>query len=205
MEEVKNNAKKWMKVKAVWQFFEAKSEGNAIHLYAQTDKIHTFQFRRQRKPDGLCLADYVGLSEERDNLALFCVCAGYGIREKAEELKNKGEYLKSHAIQALALESAEACAEWLHRRIREDWGFPDNPTMTMMDRFQARYRGKRYSFGYPACPNLEDQTAIWELLHPEDIGIALTEGFMMEPEASVSAIVFHHPDCIYFGVGKDEV
>lgn len=208
VEEVKNDAKKLMEVKAVWQFFEAKSEGNAIHLLNPegTHPIHTFQFRRQRKPDGLCLADYVNPTPQfKDTLALFCVSAGYGIREKAEELKNKGEYLKSHAIQALALETAEACAEWLHRRIREDWGLPDAPSATMMDRFQARYRGKRYSFGYPACPNLEDQTAIWKLLHPEDIGLALTEGFMMEPEASVSAIVFHHPDCTYFGVGAEEI
>ena len=74
--------------------------------------------------------------------------------------------------------------------------------MTMLDRFQGKYRGKRYSFGYPACPALEDQTGIFKLLHPEDIGVKLTEGFMMEPEASVSALVFHHPDAVYFGVGE---
>jgi 5-methyltetrahydrofolate--homocysteine methyltransferase len=105
-------------------------------------------------------------------------------------------------LQALAIETAEAAAEWLHRRIREDWGFPDPADMTMLERFQARYRGKRYSFGYPACPRLEDQAGIWKLLRPEEIGVALTEGFMMEPEASVSALVFHHPDCTYFGVGE---
>ena len=92
----------------------------------------------------------------------------------------------------------KARAEWLHRRIREDWGFPDPPTMTMQDRFTSRYRGKRYSFGYPACPNLDDQQGIWKLLQPEEIGVQLTEGMMMEPEASVSALVFHHPDCAYF-------
>jgi 5-methyltetrahydrofolate--homocysteine methyltransferase len=70
--------------------------------------------------------------------------------------------------------------------------------MTMQERFASRYRGKRYSFGYPACPNLDDQQGIWKLLHPEDIGVQLTEGMMMEPEASVSALVFHHPDCAYF-------
>ena len=71
----------------------------------------------------------------------------------------------------------------------------------MLDRFQGKYRGKRYSFGYPACPALEDQAGIFKLLHPEEIGVQLTEGFMMEPEASVSALVFHHPDCLYFGTG----
>jgi 5-methyltetrahydrofolate--homocysteine methyltransferase len=76
--------------------------------------------------------------------------------------------------------------------------------MTMRERLAARYRGKRYSFGYPACPNLEDQQGIWKLLRPEQIGVRLTEGMMMEPEASVSALVFHHPDCTYFAVAEVE-
>ncbi len=70
--------------------------------------------------------------------------------------------------------------------------------MSMPERFTSRYRGKRYSFGYPACPNLEDQTGLFALLQPEEIGVKLTEGFMMDPEASVSALVFQHPDCAYF-------
>jgi cobalamin-dependent methionine synthase I len=118
-----------------------------------------------------------------------------------ERAKNEGYYFMSHGLQALAIETAEACAEWLHRRIREDWGFPDPPEMTMAQRFTSRYRGKRYSFGYPACPNLEDQAGIWKLLKPEEIGVQLTEGFMMDPKASVSALVFHHLDCTYFSVG----
>jgi 5-methyltetrahydrofolate--homocysteine methyltransferase len=205
VEEVKAEAMKYMKIKAVWQFFDAEAEGNTIRLYSNRQDakdakpIHVFRFPRQRKPDGLCLSDYV--ISPRDSLAMFVVGAGAGIREKSEDYKVRGEFLKSHAIQALAIETAEACAEWLHRRIREDWGFPDPADLTMMDRFQARYRGKRYSFGYPACPNLEDQEGIWKLLRPEEIGVALTEGHMMEPEASVSALVFHHPDCTYFGVG----
>jgi 5-methyltetrahydrofolate--homocysteine methyltransferase len=197
-----------MKVRAVWQFFEAEPDGNKIHLFQKDGKkpAHTFQFRRQRKPDGLCLSDYVLPPRDgtRDHVALFVVGAGFGLRERSEEAKNAGEYIRSHALQALGLETAEACAEWLHRRLREDWGFPDPAGMTMLDRFQARYRGKRYSFGYPACPNLEDQAGIWKLLTPEDIGIHLTEGFMMEPEASVSALVLHHPDAIYFSVETDE-
>ena len=68
----------------------------------------------------------------------------------------------------------------------------------MQERFTSRYRGKRYSFGYPACPQLEYQAKLWQLLRPEEIHVELTDGFMMEPEASVSAIVFHHPDCSYF-------
>jgi 5-methyltetrahydrofolate--homocysteine methyltransferase len=73
----------------------------------------------------------------------------------------------------------------------------------MKERFTSRYRGKRYSFGYPACPNLEDQAKLWRLLRPEDIGVQLTEGFMMEPEASVSALVFQHPDCVYFSAAEE--
>jgi 5-methyltetrahydrofolate--homocysteine methyltransferase len=206
MEEIKQDAARFMKVKAVWQFFEAERERNAIHLFAPAgaSPIHTFRFGRQHREDGLCLSDYILDSENgRDHLALFVVTGGAGIREKSEEWKEAGEYLKAHGLQALAIETAEGCAEWLHRRIREDWGFPDPPSMTMHERFSSRYRGKRYSFGYPACPNLDDQQGIWKLLRPEEIGVALTEGMMMEPEASVSALVFHHPDCAYFTAAEE--
>jgi 5-methyltetrahydrofolate--homocysteine methyltransferase len=193
VEEVKQEARKFMKVKAVWQFFEVGRDGNNIHIL---NPDHTFRLGRQRKDDGLCLSDYI--LEPKDHIALFVVTAGECIREVSEHWKQAGEFVKSHALQALAIETAEGTAEWLHRRIREDWGFPDPPEMTMQERFTSRYRGKRYSFGYPACPNLEDQVGIWKLLYPDEIGVRLTEGFMMEPEASVSALVFHHPDCAYF-------
>jgi 5-methyltetrahydrofolate--homocysteine methyltransferase len=205
MEEVKREAAEFLKPRAVWQFFEAESDGEAMHLFAPggAEPVHTFRFPRQRLGDFLCLSDYVlpPLDGKRDHIALFVVTAGEGVRERSERAKNEGYYFKSHGMQALAIESAEACAEWLHRRIREDWGFPDAPELTMAQRFTSRYRGKRYSFGYPACPNLEDQAELWKLLRPEEIGVQLTEGFMMDPEASVSALVFHHPDCTYFSVG----
>ena len=202
VEAVKEEAKKFMKVRAVWQFFEAEREGNAINLFAPGAKkpIHTFQFGRQARADGLCLSDYImePVNGQRDHIAMFVVTAGEGVRAKYEEAKNAGEFFKAHAVQAVAIETAEGCAEWLHRRIREDWGFPDPATMTMQERFTSRYRGNRYSFGYPACPNLDDQAGLFQLLRPEEIGVELTEGMMMEPEASVSALVFHHPDCVYF-------
>ncbi|HKW34978.1 MAG TPA: methionine synthase [Candidatus Acidoferrum sp.] len=205
MEEVKKEAASFMKFRAVWQFFEAESEGECLHLFAQGAKepLHTFRFGRQRQGDFLCLSDFVLPPQDgkRDHLALFVVSAGEGVRQRSEKAKNEGYYFLSHGLQALAIESAEGCAEWLHRRIREDWGFPDPPEITMAQRFTSRYRGKRYSFGYPACPNLEDQAAIWKLLKPEEIGVQLTEGFMMDPEASVSALIFHHPDCSYFSIG----
>src|SRR5580698_8087541 len=205
IEDVKREAASYMKISAVWRFFEAERRGNSIALFAPGEKsaVHTFHFQRQRVADKLCLSDYVlePKGTERDHVALFVVTAGAGIREKSEAAKSEGRYLFSHGLQALAIESAEACAEWLHRRIREDWGFPDPDTMTMQGRFTSRYRGKRYSFGYPACPNLDDQAGLWMLLRPEEIGVHLTEGMMMDPEASVSAVVFHHPDCTYFSVG----
>ena len=205
MEEVKNDAASFMKVRAVWQFFEAEPDGDAIKLFepGAAEPVHTFRFKRQRAGDFLCLADYILAPKDgkRDHLALFVVSAGEGVRERSEKAKQDGYYLKSHGLQALAIETAEACAEWLHRRIREDWGFPDPPEMTMAQRFTSRYRGKRYSFGYPACPDLEDQVGLWKLLRPEEIGVQLTEGMMMDPEASVSALVFQHPDCAYFSVG----
>ncbi len=208
VEEVKREAAGFMKVRAVWQFFEAEPEGNAVHLFSPGSQtpLHTFRFPRQPKEDGLSLSDYVLPPDEggRDQIALFVVTAGEGVRERAEAAKEAGEYFRSHALQALTLETAEAAAEWLHRRLREDWGFPDPPGMSMRERLTARYRGKRYSFGYPACPNLDDQQGIWKLLRPEEIGVRLTEGMMMEPEASVSALVFHHPDCTYFAVTEAE-
>jgi 5-methyltetrahydrofolate--homocysteine methyltransferase len=204
MEEVKAEAAKFMKVRAVWQFFEAGADGDAIHVFAPGGEkpLHTWNFKRQRAGDQLCLSDYVLPVQDgkRDHLVLFVVTAGEGVREQSEAAKSAGYYFKSHGLQALAIETAEGCAEWLHRRLREDWGFPDPPEMSMAQRFTSRYRGKRYSFGYPACPDLEDQAGIWKLLRPEEIGVQLTDGFMMDPEASVSALVFHHPDCTYFSV-----
>jgi len=208
LEEVKQAAAGFMQARAVWQFFEVEREGNSLHLFSPgaASPIEMFHFGRQAKSDGLCLSDYALDPEDgrRDHIALFAVTAGEGIVAHSEEAKARGEFFKAHALQALGIETAEACAEWLHRRIREDWGFPDAPTLTMQERFTSRYRGKRYSFGYPACPNLEDQAKLWRLLHPEEIGIQLTEGFMMEPEASVSALVFHHPDCAYFTAASEE-
>ncbi len=205
VEELMAEAEGFMVVRSVWRFLEAEAHGNAIRLYQPSEGtlLHEFTFPRQRRADGLCLADFVARPNGyRDSLALMCVTAGEGIRQRAEALKDAGEYFKAHALQVLAIETAEACAEWLHRRIREDWGFADPEGMPMADRFRSRYRGRRYSFGYAACPDLENQQALFDLLRPEGIGVNLTEAFMMEPEASVSALVFQHPDCVYFDVNS---
>jgi 5-methyltetrahydrofolate--homocysteine methyltransferase len=198
---VQTEALEWMRVGAVWRFFEAEAEGESIHVFEPGESAPrwTWTFPRQHG-GGLCLADLVAVPVDgvRDSLAVFVVTAGAGVRDLGVAAREGGEFLRSHVIQALALETAEAAAEWLHRRLREDWGFADSPDTTMMDRFKARYRGRRYSFGYPACPDLDGQLGIWELLDPDEIGVQLTDGMMMDPEASVSALVFHHPDATYF-------
>lgn len=130
------------------------------------------------------------------------VTAGHGISELAAEWKEKGDYLRFHALQSIALEVAEGLAERVHHMMRDTWGFPDSADMTMKQRLGARYQGIRVSFGYPACPDLEDQEPLFRLMRPEDIGVELTEGYMMEPEASVSAMVFSHPEAQYFNVEK---
>ncbi|KIY23323.1 MULTISPECIES: methionine synthase [Mesobacillus] len=201
-------ANKWINPAAVYQFFPAQSEGNRLFIFhpeQQDQIIETFEFPRQEVSPGLCLADYVRPVSDgiKDYIAMFAVTAGAGIRQAADKLKSKGEFLESHALQALALETAEGFAELLHRQIRDRWGFPDTAEMTMKDRFSAKYQGQRFSFGYPACPDLEDQKKLFNLLQPEDIGIQLTEGCMMEPEASVTAIVFSHPEARYFNVLKN--
>ncbi len=206
VEEIKSFLREGaMKARAVFQFFKAGSDGNRVRLFdgRTGEQKALFEFPRQEREDGLCLADYVlplASGEPRDNLCMFVTTAGAGIRELSEEFKAKGEFLKMHAVQALALETAEGYAELLHTQIRSMWGFPDKPDMTMLERFRAEYLGKRYSFGYPACPRLEDQALLFAALRPEEVGVQLTEGCMMEPEASVSAVVFHHPQAHYFSV-----
>jgi 5-methyltetrahydrofolate--homocysteine methyltransferase len=207
LSEAKN--KNWIKPAAVYQFYPARSDGNRLYIYDPENLelvLETFEFPRQEVSPGLCLADYVRTVSdgEMDYVGMFAVTAGAGIRQAANELKNEGRFLESHALQALALETAEGFAELIHRQMRDVWGFPDTPDMTMKDRFSAKYQGQRFSFGYPACPELEDQKKLFNLLKPEDIGIQLTEECMMEPEASVTAIVFSHPEARYFNVLKND-
>jgi 5-methyltetrahydrofolate--homocysteine methyltransferase len=201
VEEVKQWARSEgaMPVKAVFRFFPARAEGERLILQDPGNGHATaaWDLPRQARAPGLCIADYVLAG---DHVALFVTTAGERIRERVEEFKRRGEYLKSHILAALALETAEAAAEVVHRRLRAAWGFADPPGLPRHDLFAARYRGKRYSFGYPACPDLAGQRQLFAALKPEEIGVTLTEGDMMDPEASVSALVFHHPEARYFGV-----
>ncbi|WP_078548182.1 methionine synthase [Litchfieldia alkalitelluris] len=190
---------------ALYQFFPAQSDGNNVLIYDPNDEktiIKTFTFPRQDKGAFLCLADFLKPvnSGVMDYVGFFAVTAGNGIRKLAQKYKEEGDFLKSHAIQALALETAEGLAERVHQLMRDKWGFSDSPDFTMKERFAAKYQGQRFSFGYPACPDLEDQEKLFNLIGPEQIGIELTDGFMMEPEASVTAMVFAHPEARYFNV-----
>ncbi|WP_370460077.1 vitamin B12 dependent-methionine synthase activation domain-containing protein [Cytobacillus firmus] len=198
------NEKSWIEPKAVYQFFPAQSDGDKVIIYAKDEKtvIETFEFPRQETEPFLCLADFLKSkeSDQMDYVSFFTVTAGKGIRGIADSLKAEGRFLESHALQSLALETAEGLAELIHRQIRDRWGFPDPVEMTMKDRFAAKYQGQRFSYGYPACPDLEDQKKLFKLIQPEDIGVHLTEECMMEPEASVSAMVFAHPEARYFNV-----
>ena len=204
---VDGQQKGYLEVNAVYRFYPAQGDGNDVVIYDPADytkEIKRFSFPRQQVEPYLCLADYLKSVEsgQMDYVGFLVVTAGKGIRQIADELKEQGDYLRSHAVQALALETAEGTAEKIHQMMREACGYPDPVEMTMQQRFGARYQGIRVSFGYPACPNLEDQGPLFELMKPEDIGVELTEGFMMEPEASVTAMVFAHPDANYFNVDK---
>jgi 5-methyltetrahydrofolate--homocysteine methyltransferase len=192
-------ARRWLGLAAVYRFFRACGRGDTVVILdPEGRELAALPFRRQSKPPHACAADWVHPHPAAgDTVALFLVTAGVGVRARAIDLRAQGELLDSVALQALALETAEAAAEWLHRRLRELWGFPDPPEMTMEERFRARYRGIRLSFGYPACPDLEPQVDVFRLLAPQEIDVRLTEGFMMDPEASVSAVVFHHPEARY--------
>jgi len=198
--------------RAAYRFFPAHSDSDrTLMVYAQDGKrvLESFTFGRQTEDPGLCLADYVTptASGRTDYVAMMLTTIGEGVRALAEEWKNQGEYLRSHVLQILALEGAEAFAELLHQKIRQMWGFGDPAEITHKDLFQARYHGKRFSFGYPACPRLEDQAQLFRLLELEEsgLGVRLTEGYMMDPESSVSALIFHNPLAKYFTLSPADI
>jgi 5-methyltetrahydrofolate--homocysteine methyltransferase len=205
-------ARKDITARAAYRFFRVNSDGErSVIVYSPDGKheLERFLFGRQSEAPGLCLADYVlpRQLQRADYLAKFVTTIGEGVRALAEEWKQLGEYLRSHILQVLALEGAEAFAELLHQKIRQMWGIGDPPGTSMKDLFQAHYHGKRYSFGYPACPRLEDQSKLFRLLEIEsnNLGVRLTEGYMMDPESSVSALVFHNPQAKYFSLSPTDI
>ena len=215
--------------KAVYGYFPAQSEGNDVIVYepcscgagtatreavgSSTGKdafvstarreLLRFTFPRQREGRKLCISDFFSpkSSGKMDVLGLSLVTMGARASVETQRLFEAGEYTKYLYLHGLSVETAEALAEYLHKKMREELGIAGEDSPHIRDLFHQKYRGSRYSFGYPACPNLEDQTKLFALLHPEEnVGVRLTTGFLLEPEQSTSAIVVHHPEAKYFVV-----
>jgi 5-methyltetrahydrofolate--homocysteine methyltransferase len=161
-----------------------------------------FSFPRQKGRRSLCISDFFKSrkSGEFDVLAIQLVTVGDGATHLAEKLRSENMYQDYLYLHGFGVECAEALAEFWHKRIRQELGFGSEDDPDVRRLFQQKYRGSRYSFGYPACPNLEDRTKILELLDPAEIGVVLTESFMLSPEQSTDAIVAHHPQAKYFDV-----
>ena len=203
-------AQKDIKANAVLKFFPCNSDGQRLLVYGPDGQnvAEEFYLGRQSQRDGLCLADYVlpQSSGTVDYVGMFVTSIGNGVRTLAERWMAEGQFLNSHILSALALESAEAFAELLHQQIRQMWGLGDPAGTTSLDLFRTQYRGKRFSFGYPACPRLEDQEQLFRLLEVSaNLDVELTEGYMMDPESSGSALVLHHPDAKYFNLSERDI
>jgi 5-methyltetrahydrofolate--homocysteine methyltransferase len=188
---------------AVWGYFPVNSEGNDVIVWTdenRRDERVRFRFPRQRKDRRLCIADFFRPVEsgEPDYAAFHVVTMGQRATEQERELFAANRYQDYLLLHGLSVEMTEALAELWHRRIREEWGFADEDGPTLQGLFRQQYRGSRYSWGYPACPDLEDQALVDELLDLSSIGVSITEEFQLDPEQSTSAIVVPHPDAKYF-------
>jgi 5-methyltetrahydrofolate--homocysteine methyltransferase len=193
-----------LKPKVKWGYFPCRSEGNDLVIYWEDGKSERMRFTFPRQRDGrrLCLADFfrpVG-SGEPDTVGFHIVTVGEEVSKLERELFARGDFQDYLFVHGMGVETAEALAEYWHRQIRHELGISGGDPAEMKLLFSAKYQGARYSFGYPACPNLEDQAKLFDLLAPEEIGIELSEEFMLVPEQSTSAIVVHHPEAKYFNV-----
>ena len=209
--EIKATAirEKLLEAKLVYGYFPCQSSGNDLIVYEDDEKTEKTRFTFPRQPveqlgsKNLCLADFFASRESGkiDVVPFHLVTMGRKASEYSARLFKNDDYTDYLLFHGLSVESAEALAEMWHKRIRVELGIAgkDSPEITKL--FRQGYQGSRYSFGYPACPNLEDQTKLFGLIEPERIGVELTDEFMLEPEQSTSAIILHHPEAKYFGVG----
>lgn len=199
--DIINHGDEYFDIKAVYKYFPTRKNGEKIEVLSDDLQtvIETFEFPRQKFGKYYSLNDYIS-PEGIDYMGLFVVSAGEKSRLASNELMEKGEFYRGHLVNSVGLEIAEATAEYIHRIMREDVGIFDPTDITQDEIFKSKYQGTRYSFGYPACPDLSDQEKLFKLLKPETYGIKLTEGYMMYPEASVSAIVFSQPFTKYFNI-----
>jgi 5-methyltetrahydrofolate--homocysteine methyltransferase len=212
-------SKKLIQPKAVYGFFPANRVGDDVELYTDESRskvLTTFHFLRQQieKGDGTpnwCLADFIapkqkseaGSQKPEDYIGAFAVTSGHNLKELVEKYKADHDDYNAIMTEALADRLAEAFAEFLHRRVREEWGFGKKENLTPEDLIEEKYRGIRPAAGYPACPDHTEKGILWQLLDVEkNAGIKLTESFAMWPGSSVSGLYFAHPDSKYFAVGK---
>jgi 5-methyltetrahydrofolate--homocysteine methyltransferase len=190
--------------KVVYGYYPCQSEGNDVVVYDginQSQEIQRFTFPRQKEGRKLCISDFFASksSGKMDVIGMSLVTIGDKASEETKRLFDTGDYSNYLYLHGLSVETAEALAEYWHKKMREDLGVAGDDAPRINDLFHQKYRGSRYSFGYPACPSLEDQTKLFALLHPEElIGVRLTTGFLLEPEQSTSAIIVHHPGAKYF-------
>lgn len=204
----KAKAEKLLDAKLVYGYFPCQSEGNDLIIYQDDEKTERMRFTfprqavEQRGGKNLCLADYFAAKESGkiDVVAFDLVTMGRRASEYALELFKSDNYTDYLLFHGLSVESAEALAEMWHKKIREDLGIAGADSPVLAKLFHQGYQGSRFSFGYPACPNLEDQTKLFELLEPERIDVELSEEFQLHPEQSTSAIVIHHPEAKYFNI-----
>jgi len=195
---------KLLSPKAVYGYFPCQSQGNDLIVYHDDQKTERVRFTFPRQPRGknLCLADFFASKESGnvDVVAFHLVTVGRRATEYSNELFTSDNYAEYLYFHGLSVETAEALAEFWHKRIREELGIAGSDAPELSKLFHQQYQGSRYSFGYPACPNLEDQQKLFELLEPARIEVSLTEEFQLEPEQSTSAIIVHHPDAKYFSI-----
>ena len=183
--------------------FAANAEGNDLIIWkdeARNSEWMRFTFPRQRKEPWLCIADFFRSTDSGDeDFATFMLCTiGHRASEQAARLKDENRYKDYLFLHGLGVEMAEATAEYWHHRIREELGFADEDGPSLAGLFRQTYRGGRYSWGYPACPDLTDNAKVVELLGGDRIGVTVSEGFQMEPEQTTDAIICHHPEAKYF-------
>lgn len=205
-ERMKRDLANVLKPRVKWGYFPCAGIGNDLIIYhedSQTERCR-FNFPRQRDNRRQCLADFFHRPTESggasDVVGFHVVTVGHEVSEYERSLFAKGDYQDYLYTHGMGVETAEALAEYWHQQIRNELGIADQEPEERRFLFSAKYHGARYSFGYPACPNLEDQAMLMDLLQPEDIGISLTEEFMLDPEQSTSAIIVHHREAKYFNI-----
>ena len=190
--------------RAVYGYFPCQSLGNDLIIYDHQSREERTRFTFPRQPAGkrLCLADYFASVESgrMDVVAFHLVTMGRRASEYARELFAGDNYAQYLYFHGLSVESAEALAELWHKRIRAELGIAGNDAKNLNELFRQGYQGSRFSFGYPACPELADQVKLFELIDPARIDVELTEEFQLDPEQSTSAIVIHHPEARYFSI-----